>query len=233
VQFSDPGKDVMKAEPPVKTKILLVEDHQIVREGIARIINQEKDMEVCGEAGSAKEALKSIEKRRPDLVITDISMSGMNGIEFLKHLKAQYPELPAIVLSMHDEALYAERSLRAGAMGFVMKREGSDEVMTAIRKVRRGEFHVSENVGDGIFRKFLHTQKPGESPMAQLSDRELEVFELLGRGRGSKEIAQELGVSVKTVDTHRAHIKRKLRVRNAPELIQRAVQWVERGGTPA
>jgi DNA-binding NarL/FixJ family response regulator len=214
-----------------KIRILLVEDHKVVREGMMRIINQEKDMQVSGEAGDAREALRSIEKQRPDMVITDISMTGMNGIEFLKHLKTQYPDIPAIVLSMHDEALYAERALRAGALAFVMKRESSDEVMAAIRKASRGEFHVSEKVGAGIFRKFLHTQKPDDSPMSLLSDRELEIFELLGRGRRSKEIAHELGLSVKTVDTHRAHIKTKLKLRNASELIQRAVQWVDSEGT--
>ncbi len=217
----------MKTKLPAKTRILLVEDHAIVRQGIARLISQEPDMEVCGEASNASEALAQIDRCRPDLVITDISMSGMNGIEFLKHLKVQHPEIPAVVLSMHDEALYAERALRAGAFAFVMKKESSDEVMTAIRKARRGEYYVSEKVGGGIFQKFLHTKKPAESPIAQLSDRELEVFELLGRGRGSKEIAGELHLSVKTVDTHRAHIKEKLQVRSFTELIQRATQWVE------
>src|SRR4051794_15082951 len=128
----------MKKNPPPKTKILLVEDHKIVREGFVRLIGQEEDMEVCGEAGDASDALKQIAKARPDVVVTDISLSGMNGIEFLKHLKAQYPGLPAVVLSMHDEALYAERALRAGALAFVMKKEGSDEVMKAIRKARNG-----------------------------------------------------------------------------------------------
>ena len=218
----------MKDARSMKTRILLVEDHQIVREGIARIINQEDDMEVCGEASNASEALKQIATRKPDLIITDISLSGMNGIEFLKHLKVQYPDLPAVVLSMHDEALYAERALRAGALAFVMKRESSDEVMTAIRKARRGEYHVSEKVGSSIFQKFLNSKRPVESSIALLSDRELEVFELLGRGRGSKEIAQELHLSVKTVDTHRNHIKTKLDLHSVPEMIQRAVQWVER-----
>jgi DNA-binding NarL/FixJ family response regulator len=217
----------MKAKPAVKTKILLVEDHQIVRQGIAQIINTENDMEVCAEAANASEALKLIAKRQPDLVITDISLNGMNGIEFLKHLKVQYPDLPAMVLSMHDEALYAERALRAGALAFVMKRESSEEVMKAIRSVLRGKFYVSESVGGRIFQKFLNSKRPTESPIAALSDRELEVFELLGHGRGSQEIARELHLSVKTVDTHRSHIKEKLNLHSVPEMIQRAVQWVE------
>jgi len=221
----------MSNKPEPKTKILLVEDHQIVREGIARLINNEADMEVCGEAGNASEALVQIAKRKPDLVITDISLSGMNGIEFLKHLKAQYPNLPAMVLSMHDEALYAERALRAGAVAFVMKKESSNEVMAAIRKARRGEYHVSEKVGGDIFQKFLNSKRPAESSIALLSDRELEVFELLGRGHGSKEIAAELKLSVKTVDTHRTHIKEKLQLRSFTEMIQRAVQWVEQENT--
>jgi DNA-binding NarL/FixJ family response regulator len=218
----------MKTKLPAKTRILLVDDHAIVRQGIARLINQEADMEVCCEAENASKAFEQILRCKPDLVITDISMSGMNGIEFLKHLKVQHPELRTVVLSMHDEALYAERALRAGAFAFVMKKESSDEVMTAIRKARRGEYHVSDGVGAGIFQKFLHTKNPIESPIAELSDRELEVFELLGRGHGSKEIAAELHLSVKTVDTHRTHIKEKLQVRSFTELIQRATQWVER-----
>ena len=218
----------MKTQPATKTRILLVEDHEIVRQGIARLINQEADMEVCGGIGSASEALEKIGTLEPDLVITDISLSGMNGIELLKHLKVQYPELPVVVLSMHDEALYAERALRAGALAFVMKKESSSEVMMAIRKARQGEYHVSEKVGGGIFQKFLNTKRPQESPLAMLSDRELEVFELLGHGHGSKDIAAQLHLSVKTVDTHRTHIKEKLKLRSFTELIQRAVQWVER-----
>jgi DNA-binding NarL/FixJ family response regulator len=218
----------MKTKEPMKTRILLVEDHQIVREGIAGIINREPDMEVCGEASDASDALRQMAKLKPDLVITDISLRGMNGIEFLKHLKAQYPALPAVVLSMHDESLYAERALRAGALAFVMKKESGDEVMTAIRKARRGEIYVNEKIGSGIFQKFLQTRRPGESPLALLSDRELEVFERLGHGRGSKEIAEELHLSAKTVDTHRSHIKHKLNLRTVPEMIQRAVQWVDR-----
>jgi len=218
----------MKTKPSPKTKILLVEDHHIVRQGIARMINAEADMEVSCEASDAREALRQMAKSRPDLVVTDLSMSGMNGIEFLKHLKAQYPELPAVVLSMHDEALYAERALRAGALAFVMKKESGEAVMTAIRKARCGEYYVSEKVGAGIFQKLLNSKRPAESPFAQLSDRELEVFELLGRGRGSRQIAEELHLSVKTVDTHRTHIKEKLGLRSAPEMIRRAVQWVER-----
>lgn len=193
-----------------------------------RIINLEPDMEVCGEAGNAREALNEIAKRKPDLVITDISMAGMNGIEFLKHLKTRFPELPVLVLSMHDEAIYAERALRAGALAFVMKKEGREEVMAAIRKARVGKYHVSEKVGGAIFQKLLNTKPSSETSVSKLSDRELEVFELLGHGRGSKEIAEELHLSVKTVDTHRTHIKAKLDLHNVRELIQHAVQWVER-----
>ena len=163
--------------------------------------------------------------------MTDISLGGMNGIEFLKHLRVEHHGLPAVVLSMHDEALYAERALRAGALAYVMKRESSDEMLTAIRKARRGDIYVSGKLGRRIFQKFLNTKRSVESSMARLSDRELEVFELLGRGRGSKDIAVELHLSVKTVDTHRTHIKEKLKLRGFTELIQRAVQWVESEGT--
>jgi len=218
----------MKTKPLPKTQIFLVEDHQIVRQGIARMINAEADMEVCGEASDAREALRLLAARRPDLVIADISMSGMNGIEFLKHLKMLYPDLPTVVLSMHDEAIYAERALRAGALAFVMKRESAPKVMAAIRKARGGNYYVSEKIGAGIFQKLLNSKRPPESSFAELSDRELEVFELLGRGLGSRQIAGELHLSVKTIDTHRTHIKEKLGVRSATEMIQRAVQWVER-----
>ncbi|MEP6673314.1 MAG: response regulator transcription factor [Chthoniobacter sp.] len=218
----------MKRKKPAKTRILLVEDHQIVRQGLVQLINQEADMEVCGEAGDASQALAQIPRDKPDLVILDISLPGMNGLEFLKHLKVERPGLPAVVLSMHDEALYAERALRAGALAYVMKKESSDELLIAIRKARQGQVHVSEKVGGSIFQKFVGTKRPVESSVGRLSDRELEVFELLGRGRGSKEIAEQLRLSVKTVDTHRGRIKEKLNLHGATEMIQRAVQWVER-----
>ncbi len=222
-----PAPKRIATEHPAKARILLVEDHQVVREGVAQLINQEADMEVCGVAGTASEALEKIRELQPDLLITDISMTGMNGIEFLKHLKVEHPHLPAIVLSMHEEETYAERALRAGALAFVMKTESSGEVMSAIRKARRGEYHVSDKIGAGIFQRFLHAKRPSESPVSLLSDRELEVFELLGRGHGSKEIAQQLHLSVKTVDTHRSRIKEKLKIGTFTEMIRRAVQWVE------
>ncbi|MEI9898462.1 MAG: response regulator transcription factor [Chthoniobacter sp.] len=218
----------MKRSKSSKTRILLIEDHQIVRQGIVQLINQEADMEVCSEAGHANDGLAQIARDKPDVVIVDISLPGMNGIEFLKHLKAQHPNVAAVVLSMHDEALYAERALRAGAFAYVMKKESSDELLMAIRKAREGQFHVSETVGGNIFQKFIGTKRPVESTIGRLSDRELEVFELLGRGRGSKEIATELHLSVKTVDTHRGRIKEKLSLHGSTEMIQRAVQWVER-----
>jgi DNA-binding NarL/FixJ family response regulator len=213
-----------------KARILLVEDHEVVREGLARLINHETDMEVCGVASSAGEALEKIGKLKPDLLITDISMEGMNGIEFLKQIKVKHPKVAAIVLSMHDEETYAERALRAGALAFVMKTESSAELMSAIRKAQRGEFHVSERVESGIFERYVHSGQTTESPLALLSDRELEVFELLGHGRGSNEIAEQLRHSVKTVDTQRSRIKAKLKIHSFTEMIQRAVQWVEHEG---
>ena len=197
----------------VKARILLVEDHQIVREGIAGLSIRkptwkfaasrsqcERSAEADREAQTRPRDHGHFHDRDERRRISQASQSAVSG-------------LPAVVLSMHDEALYAERALRAGALAFVMKKESSDEVMTAIRKARRGEYHVSEKVGGGIFQKFLKRKKPAESPIALLSDRELEVFELLGRGHGSKEIASELNLSVKTVDTHRGHIKEKLQLR--------------------
>ncbi len=223
----------MKAMPSPMIRILLVEDHEIVRQGIEQIISQEPDMEVCGACGDASKALAAITRTKPDVVVTDISLSGMNGIEFLKHLRAAHPGLPAVVLSMHDEAHYAERALRAGALAYVMKRETSDELLMAIRKARRGDIHVSDKIGGNLFQNFLNSKRPVGSAVSSLTDRELEVFELLGRGRGSQEIAADLRVSVKTIDTHRTHIKEKLKLRRFTELIQHAVQWVERGGAEA
>ena len=214
-----------------KKRIFLVEDHTVLRQGLKLFIEQEPDMEVCGEADNASDAFPRIASLRPDAVVTDISMPGMNGIEFIKNMKAPYPEIAFVVLSMHDESVYAERALRAGALGYVMKKESTEEVIKALRKAFRGESHVSGQVVGSLLRRALGRHNPdGPASLAAgevLSDRELEVFEHIGRGQETIAIATALGVSPKTVETHRMHIKEKLRISTISELIQQAAVWVE------
>ena len=217
---SDPQADGLRK------RIFLVEDHTMMRQGLRIFINQEADFEVCGEAGSGTEALPRVVELRPDAVVLDISLPGMNGIEFLKNLKAQLPEVVAVVVSMHDESVYAERALRAGAHGYVMKKEASEEIIVALRHALNGEYHVSKSVTGAIFHKALGVRAHGKSasiaPTALLSDRELEVFELLGRGKSTRDVAKVLRLSGKTVETHRAHIKEKCGFASNPEMIQHA-----------
>ncbi len=226
-----------KNPPPAKTRIFILEDHCIVREGLRLYIAQEPDMEVCGEAHEAAAGLSAIDDLRPDAVVTDISLPGMNGIEFLKNLKARHPHMVAVVLSMHDESVYAERALRAGALGYVMKKESTAEVIAALRAALKGEHYVSKKVSGVIFHKALGTGGPGKhatpSPVDLLSDRELEVFELLGRGKSTRDIADALHLSPKTVESHRAHIKEKLQIATAIEMVQQATLWVEHASASA
>lgn len=221
-----------KKATKAKNRIFLVEDHAVVRQGLKLFIAQEPDMEVCGEAANAADAFSAISALRPDAVLTDISMPGMNGIEFLKNMKALHPEIAAVVLSMHDESTYAERALRAGALGYVMKKESTEEVIVALRKAIRGEQHISEKIVGSLLLKALGRQNAGRngSPSADevLSDRELEVYEHIGRGEDTNTIATALGVSPKTIETHRMHIKDKLGIYALSELIQQAAVWVDR-----
>lgn len=211
-----------------KHKIFIVDDHPIVRKGLSQMINQEIDLAVCGEADSAQNALESLKTSKPDLVIVDISLQGVDGIELIKTIKARYENLPTLVVSMHDESLFAERALRVGARGYIMKQEAIEKMMEAIRKVLRGELYISERVSENIVRKFINgkTEKT-QSLIEVLSDRELEVFQLIGQGYGTRQIANELNVSIKTVESYRANIKEKLKLNNATELIKHAVHWVE------
>lgn len=218
-----------------KKRIFLVEDHPLLRLGLKLFIEHQADMEVCGEAGNAAEAFSAITALRPDAVVTDISMPGMNGIEFIKNTKALYPELAVVALSMHDEMVYAERALRAGALGYVMKKEGASEVITALRKAFLGEKHISEKVVGSIMCKALDRKISADTKSSSLveilSDRELEVFEHIGSGENTSSIAAALGVSTHTVDTHRMHIKDKLQIGTMTELIQRAAVWVDRNSS--
>lgn len=208
------------------TRILIVDDHPIFRQGIVQLLEHERDLTVCAEAETAPKALSEIAKHHPGLVIIDITLKGMNGIELMKTIKVQYPKLLTIVLSMHDEALYAERALRAGARGYVMKQEASEQVLTAVRKVLAGELYVSPAMGEQMIRKFVNGAESPASTVETLSDRELEVMELIGRGQGTRQIAEVLNLSVKTVESHRAHIKEKLNLKTSPEMMRFAVEWV-------
>jgi len=210
-------------------RIMIVDDHPIVRHGLAQLLSQEDDMTVSDEAGAATEALSKMEKQRPDVILVDISLDGISGIELIKTLQHRDPDIALLVLSMHDENLYAERALRAGAKGYIMKQEASEKVVTAIRAVLNGDLYVSKDIAARMLQEFVGGLG-GENRrfgVERLSDRELEVFEWLGQGLSTAEIAEKLSLSVKTIETYRAHIKDKLKLRNATELIHQAVHWVQ------
>jgi len=219
-----PSSPVRKA----KYRLVLIDDHPIMREGLARLVSQDVELEVCGQFEDAASALEGIGRIRPDLAMVDISLKGSSGIELLKSVRSAFPEVLMLVLSMHDEGLYAERVLRAGASGYVMKQESPDLVLGAIKKVLHGEIFLSEKMSGKLMNQLIGG-KPGNSGsmMERLSDRELEIFGLIGQGKGTRQIAEQLSLSVKTVESHRAHIKEKLHLKNATELVHRAVQFRE------
>ena len=213
-----------------KARVLVVDDHPIVRQGVVQLLNCEPDFRVCAEAADARRALAAIAEIKPDLGIIDICLQGTNGIELIKNIVAQWPDFPILALSMHDELLYAERALRAGAKGYVMKQEAPEKLTEALRRILNGQIYVSENLSDWMMRKAIDgkaLQDP--SPVGGLSDRELEVLQLIGQGCGTRQIANDLGLSVKTIESHRAHIKEKLNLKTAPEMVRFAVQWVSEG----
>jgi DNA-binding NarL/FixJ family response regulator len=215
-------------EPVEKKRLMIVDDHPIVRQGITRLINYEEELFVCGEAGNAKEALELVEKEKPDLVIVDISLKGRSGLELIKDLRMRYQELPVLVVSMHDESLYAERVLRAGAKGYIMKQEPPEKVLDAIRQVLSGKIFVSEKMREKMLQRYvLGSSQKNISAVDRLSDRELEVFRLIGKGMGTRLIAKELDLSIKTVETYREHIKEKLNLENSSKLLQYAIDWVQ------
>ncbi len=210
-----------------KSKILVVDDHPMIQEGLVRLVDNEQDLAICGQADDALEALKAISETKPDVVVVDISLKSSSGIELMKSIKAQYPKLPVLILSMHNEALYAERALRAGAMGYIMKQEASEKLLTAIRHVLGGQIYVSDKVSKRLIRKLARGKADMvASPIDSLSDRELEVFYLIGQGYGTSQIAEKLYLSIKTIETYRTHIKEKLNLENSHELLQYAIQWV-------
>ena len=210
---------------PQRINILLVDDHPLVREWLTNLIRQQPDFEVCGETGSAPEALQLIESKRPDIAIVDISLANGSGIELIKNIRAGHPGGAALVLSMHDELLYAERALRAGAGGYIMKSEATQKVIEAIRAVQAGDIYVSAKVASLMAQKFIGG-KSGNT-IEQLSDRELEVFQLLGRGHSTRQIAEHLHIGFKTVQGYTARIKEKLNLANINELMREAIRWHE------
>ncbi len=214
------------------SRILIVDDHDIVRNGMAQLVAQEKDLEVCGQAGSVREALTRVEELSPDLVIIDISLKDGSGLELIKSLRAVYAELRLLVLSMHDASLYAERALRAGAHGYVMKEEPSETIIKAIRVVLKGEIYLSEHTASKLLGSLFSRGASPAGGVQSLTDRELEIFELLGAGRSTKEMADCLGISTKTIEAHRCNIKRKLDLSTNTELVRHAVWWNEMRRNP-
>jgi DNA-binding NarL/FixJ family response regulator len=208
-----------------KRRILIVDDHPIVRQGLALLINREADLAVCGDAEEACSALRRIEELKPDLVVVDISLNGPDGLDLLKSIRARDTHLPVLILSMMDELLYAERALRAGANGYIMKQQATEQVLVAIRRILDGEVYVSERIANKMLHLFVGGSQERSSLVADLTDRELEVFRLIGEGHGTRQIADELHLSIKTVESYQAHIKDKLSLKNGRELVQRAIQW--------
>jgi DNA-binding NarL/FixJ family response regulator len=213
-----------------KYRVLIVDDHPVVRQGLAQLVNQESDLMVCGIAGNALQALELVTSSQPDVVIVDLALEGHSGLELVKDLRARFPKLPVLVLSMHEESLYAERALRAGARGYIMKEEPTDRVMQALRRLLTGDIYLSDRMAGRLLQKMVSGRGDAQGSLVeQLTDRELEVFQLIGRGLGTRDIAEQLHLSVKTIETHRENIKRKLSLDSAVELHQHAFMWAQRG----
>ncbi len=209
-----------------KKRVFLVDDHPIVREGLTLLINREPDLLVCGEAAEALTALEAIASLRPDVIVVDISLNGPDGLDLIKTIRATDGSPPMLVLSMHDELIYAERALRAGASGYIMKQEGTARVLIALRRILKGEVYLSDRAAGRMVQHYVRGPAAAARPVeAELSDRELEVYRLIGEGHGTRQIAEELHLSIKTVETYQAHIKEKLSLRSARELVQHAIAW--------
>lgn len=219
---------ISEANSPKKSQILLVEDHPMLRERLAQLISKSPDWEVCGEADSHEGAMELIRQRAPDLAIVDLTLRDSSGMDLLDELKQQGSTLPVLVLSMHDEALYAERALRAGARGYVSKSEASTEVMRAVRKVLSGEVYLNERMTSDLLQRMAgQAQESRAGAISSLSDRELTVFRLIGRGRNTREIAREMGLSESTIATLRVRVKHKIGAKDVAELYHRATEWMK------
>ena len=215
-----------------KLRVLLVDDHPITRQGMKALINQQPNLEVCAESDNAAQAVELLTKTQPDLAILDVSLKATNGIELTKNLKAHAPNLPILIVSMHDEALFAERALRAGAMGYVMKQEAGEKVVLAIQHLLRGEIFLSTRMKEKMLHRFVNHKREGMVfSIDTLSDREMEVFQLIGNGYSTRQIAQKLGLSSKTIDSYREHLKQKLSLESGSDLVRHAIQWARTEAT--
>ncbi len=215
-----------------KRKVFVVDDHPIVREGLTQLINRETDLAVCGVAEEAQSALRTIEALKPDILIVDISLNGPDGLDLLKTIRTKDPGLPVLILSMHDESIYAERALRAGANGYIMKQEATERVLVALRRILNREIYVSDRVADKMLRQYVGASNPpSRSPLEDLSDRELEVLRLIGEGHSTRQIAEKLHLSIKTVESYQGHLKDKLGLKNSRELLQYAIECAMRETT--
>jgi len=210
-----------------KKRVFLVEDHPVTQQGFTLLLNLEADLLVCGRAAMADGALKGIESSKPDLVIVDIALPGMDGLTLVKDIATFHPRLPTLILSTLDEAIYAERALRAGAKGYIMKQEPVEQLLAAVRQVMAGDVYLSEAMRSRLFQNSISgSSRKDASSVDQMSDRELEVFRLMGEGVGTRQIAQKMGLSISTVETHRTNIKEKIGAKRAPDLVRRAVEWL-------
>ena len=217
----------MKPSKPNAKRVLLVDDHPVLRKGLVRLIDSKDEFSVCGEASTATEGMMMIREINPDLVIVDIGLPGTSGIELTKTIRAEFPKLPVLVLSMHEEALYATRALRAGAMGYIVKQDAIDNIAVALQEALAGRRYLSPVIADQLKDRGSESDAANDDdPITRLTDRELEIFELIGKGREVKEISDALGVSPKTVETHRTNIKEKLKLKNARQVARMAVQWL-------
>ncbi len=216
------------SKSPAKRRIILVDDHPITRQGVAVLINQEEDLEVIGETDSAPGAIALLQKQPADLAIIDITLKTTNGIELMKHIRVLAPDMPVLVMSMHDEGVYAERAMRAGARGYIMKQEASSRVLTAIRTVLSGELHLSDRMKERMLHRLVSNRKEEvRFSIDTLSDREMEVFQLIGDGYSTRQVAAKLNLSVKTIDSYREHLKLKLQLESGKDLVRYAIQWMK------
>jgi DNA-binding NarL/FixJ family response regulator len=222
---------ITPTDPFPKSRVFLVDDHPITRQGLVALINGEHNLTVCGEADSAPMAIDLIQKLLPDIALVDVTLKTTSGIELMKHLRALVPDMPVLMMSMHDESLFAERALRAGAKGYIMKLEPSSTILAAIRRTLSGELYLSEKMKEKMLHRLVKT---GVNEVVYsidtLSDREMEVFQLIGNGYGTRQIATRLNLSVKTIDSYREHLKLKLRLDGGTELVRHAIQWVKSEG---
>ena len=223
-----PARQESSGRESAKSRVFIVDDHTMFREGLRQLIEHDPALTVCGDAADAETAMQELRHLNPDVVIVDITLADSSGLDLVKNIRSEQEDLPVLVVSMHEESLYAERALRAGAMGYVMKNEPARTVTAAIHSVLRGEMYLSQKMSSSVLSRFMRgeTEEP-MSPLEILSDRELEVFRMLGQGKGSRQIAQDLEVSIPTIQSFRNRIKEKLHLKTAPELVLHAIHWVQ------